>query len=344
MVEVPGGIDRQPSSSRVANDRRSTSNESREPVLAVENLTKTYGSNASAVRALDGIDFEVERGAAVGLLGPNGAGKTTAIKTLLGLVVPDEGTAVIDGVDVGSNPRVAYRSVSAMLEGARNVYWRLTVRENLRFFARLGGRPADEARIDELIGEVGLADRADVTVNELSRGMKQRTSLACTLVRETPVAFLDEPTLGLDVESSRELRTTLRRMVEAESRTILLSSHDMDVVEEVCDRVVVLNEGSIVADDTVENLVDVFRTQTYRVTVDGTLSGAYRRTLEERFGAENWAQTGTRQRFDATRAEGERFYEMMDVVRASSCPLVSVDALEPNLEDVFVRLTSEDER
>ncbi|WP_255169993.1 ABC transporter ATP-binding protein [Natrononativus amylolyticus] len=308
--------------------------------LSAENLTKTYGRGAEGVRAVDGIDLEIGRGTAVGLLGPNGAGKTTTIKMLLGTVLPDEGSATVDGVDVIADPRAAYRSVGAMLEGARNVYWRLTVRENLRFFTRLAGRPLDAARIDELLESVGLVEKADVTVNELSRGMKQKASLACTLARETPIAFLDEPTLGLDVESSLELRRQLRRLVEEESRTVLLSSHDMDVIEDVCDRVVIMNDGRIVADDTVENLIEVFRTQAYRITLNGSLTADLRRQLAETYGAENWRLEGDRHRFDATRVQGEEFYAMMDVLRDSSAGLLAVESLEPDLEDVFLSVTA----
>ncbi|MCU4741791.1 ABC transporter ATP-binding protein [Natronoglomus mannanivorans] len=314
-----------------------------ETVVSVRGLTKTYGSGDDHVLAVDGVDFEIDRGTVVGLLGPNGAGKTTAIKAMLGLVVPDEGSVTIEGIETTDAPRAVYRRVAAMLEGARNVYWRLTVRENLRFFARLGGHDPAETdvreRHDRLLEDLDLVEKADVPVNKLSRGMKQKTSLACTLARETSVVFLDEPTLGLDVESSLDLRAELRRLAERESITIVLSSHDMDVVEDVCDRVIVMNDGQVVADDSLEELVDVFRTQTYRVTVDGTLAPERRERLEGEFGADGWTTVGDHQRFDATLRRGEDFYAMMDVVRESPCPLVTVTALEPDLEDVFLALT-----
>ncbi len=312
-----------------------------DPILAVEGLTKTYGSGEEAIRAVDDLSLSIERGTVVGLLGPNGAGKTTTIKTLLGLVLPDEGRVRIDGTDPLASPRDAYQSVGAMLEGARNVYWRLTVRENLRYFARLAGRPADPDRIEELIDDVGLSEKAETTVNELSRGMKQKASLACTLARETPIAFLDEPTLGLDVESSRELRRELRRMA-GEERTIVVSSHDMDVIEDVCDRVIVMNEGRIVADDTVENLIDAFRTQAYRVTVEGDLAEETRRTLEERFGAGSWSRSGDRLSFEATRVTGEAFFDLVDTLRAADCRFVSIDSLEADLEEAFLHVVSDD--
>src|SRR6056297_2083334 len=248
-----------------------THHDSGAPALHVEGLAKTFGEGETAVRAVDGLSLSVEHGEVVGVLGPNGAGKTTTIKSMLGLVLPDAGTVEVCGVDVHEDPSAAYRHVDAMLEGARNVYWRLTVEENLRYFAGLGGDAPDDLadRHDRLLDALGLADEADTVVNDLSRGMKQKVSLASTLAREVDVVFLDEPTLGLDVESSIELRRELRSLADESGMTVVLSSHDMDVIEDICDRAVIMNDGHVVADDTVENLLELFRTQTYEVTVDG---------------------------------------------------------------------------
>ncbi|MFC4549450.1 ABC transporter ATP-binding protein [Halorussus sp. GCM10023401] len=310
--------------------------------LRVRDLRKTYGSGDDAVTAVDGISLDVERGSVVGLLGPNGAGKTTTIKSMLGLVVPTEGSVRIAGVDVHESPKAAYRRVGAMLEGARNVYWRLTVRENLAFFAALAGdRPSDKReRHGALLEQFGLAEKADVTVKELSRGMKQKVSLACTLARDADVAFLDEPTLGLDVESSLELRTELRDLAEESGTTIVLSSHDMDVIEDLCDRVVIMNEGRIVADDTVENLLDLFRTQTYEVRVEGEIPPDARRRLEGAFDAAEFERRSDVERFVVSVTGGE-FYDLTDALRDAGLALASVDAVEPDLEDVFLELTDD---
>ncbi|WP_121822720.1 ABC transporter ATP-binding protein [Halostella salina] len=321
----------------------SYADESTDAALSVRDLTKVYGDGDAAVRAVDGISFDVEPGTAVGILGPNGAGKTTAIKSMLGLIEPTDGTVQLSGHDVGSNRRAAYRTAGAMLEGARNVYWRLTVRENLRFFAALGGRePAALAeRHDALLEQFGLADKADEPVRDLSRGMKQKTSLAATLARGGDVVFLDEPTLGLDVESSVELRRELRRLVDREGTTVVLSSHDMDVVQAVCDRVIIMNEGGIVADDTVENLLDLFRTRAYEVTVAEPLSEALRTELRDRYGGEAFERVGERERFSA-QVTGDEFYALVDTLRDAGHTVASWDAVEPDLEDVFLRVTGDD--
>ncbi|MHB9286679.1 ABC transporter ATP-binding protein [Halobacteriales archaeon Cl-PHB] len=319
-----------------ASERRPTG----PPAVAVEGLTKTYGDGEGAVTAVDGVSFEVEPGTAVGLLGPNGAGKTTTIKSLLGLLVPTSGTARVAGVDVAANPADAYRHVGAMLEGARNVYWRLTVRENLQFFAALAGqRPeAVRDRHDELLEQFDIAEKADTAVRELSRGMKQKVSLACTLARGADVAFLDEPTLGLDVESSLELRRELSRLVDEEGLSVVVSSHDMDVIEDVCDRVIIMSDGQIVADDSVDNLLDLLHTQAYEVLVQDGIPGAVRQRLESAFDADEFDDLGDRERFEVS-VTGDEFYDLVDVLREGGCTIAEVDPVEPDLEEVFLHVT-----
>jgi len=312
-----------------------------ETVLQVSDLRKTYGSGDDAITAVDDVSFDVDRGSVVGVLGPNGAGKTTTIKSILGLVIPTAGTVEIAGVDAHAEPRAVYRHVGAMLEGARNIYWKLTVRENLAYFAALGGQPRDVARerSDRLIDQFGLRDKADETVNDLSRGQKQKVSLACTLSRGTDVVFLDEPTLGLDVEASMELRRELRRLAEEDDVTIVLSSHDMDVVEEICDRVVILSEGRVIADDPVTDLVGLFQTQAYRVTITGELPDDDRNRLDARFNADSWEHHGAQTTFDITLTDGDVLYDVIDVLRAAGVELDDVDRIDPDLEDVFLEVT-----
>jgi len=183
--------------------------------LAIEGVSKRFGDGDDSVLAVDNVSLTVERGSIVGLLGPNGAGKTTLIKCALGIVLPDAGSVRVFGTDIGDDHRAAYANVDAMLEGARNDYWRLTVRENLRYFTTIAGVDPDSvrARHDRLLdrparpgGEGGHTRRGALA------GMKQKVSLASVLAGGAELVFLDEPTLGLDVESSRTLRRELRRL------------------------------------------------------------------------------------------------------------------------------------
>lgn len=311
------------------------------PAIEVEGLTKVYGNGQNSVRAVDGINLEVTPGNVVGLLGPNGAGKTTVIKMLLGLIEPTAGSVRVAGVDVAENRRSVYQSVGAMLEGARNVYWRLTVRENLRFFAALGGQDPNSLadRHAELLEQLNLAEKADEPVNELSRGMKQKVSLACTLARETSVAFLDEPTLGLDVESSLELRRELRRLARERDMTVVLSSHDLDVIEEVCDRVIILNNGQVIADDRVESLLDVFRSQAYEVTVEH-LPSTVRDHLERQFRLGHVETVGDNVSIGVNLDGSSAFYDFVDALRAENLTVTQITSVEPDLEDVFIEMTN----
>ncbi|MGA9402371.1 ABC transporter ATP-binding protein [Haladaptatus sp.] len=313
-----------------------------ESILHVENLRKRYGDGADAVTAVDGVSFDVERGSVVGLLGPNGAGKTTTIKSILGLIIPTGGRVVVGGIDVHADTKRAYRHVGAMLEGARNVYWRLTVRENLEFFAALAGqRPAEtRERHDALLDQFDLSDKADTAVRELSRGMKQKVSLACTLARDVDVVFLDEPTLGLDVESSLELRAELRNLADETGTTVLLSSHDMDVIEDICDRVIIMSDGHVVADDSLDNLLDLFHTQAYAVQVAGEIPAVTRRHLEDAFDATEFERQADRERF-AVSVTGDEFYEFADCLRENGLTVASMASVEPDLEDVFLSITDD---
>jgi len=311
--------------------------------LHVENLSKTYGEGEDSVTAVEDISFDVESGEVVGLLGPNGAGKTTMIKSMLGLVIPDTGTVEVAGVNVRENPGKAYSHVGAMLEGARNIYWRLTVQENLSFFAGIGGDHPKELRErhERLLEQLDLADRADTAVNELSRGMKQKVSLASTLSRDVEAVFLDEPTLGLDIETSLELRSELRRLADNEDVTILISSHDMDVIEEICDRVLILSDGSIIANDEVEALLDLFQTQQYRITVSEPIEEPLERTLVESYDADIWAE-GDRWNVEFLVEESDTVYEVMELFSKENKSLLDIKSVERDLEEVFLRLTDDD--
>ena len=262
---------------------------------------------------------------------------------MLGLVTPTSGTIQIAGSDVLTEPQEAYQEVGAMLGGARNIYWRLTVRENLDFFASLNGiNPKNvRSRHETLIERYGLEEKADVPVRDLSRGMKQKVSLICTLARQTSVVFLDEPTLGLDVETALDLREEIRYLAKEESMTILLSSHNMDMVEAVCDRVIILHEGEIIADDQIENLVDIFQTQMYQVTVESPISEAVKNRLEKRYRAQDWSEIGGNVQFEVMPSSGDDFYNFVNELQQEEIVLVSISSLEPDLENAFLEITNE---
>ncbi|MEZ3115484.1 ABC transporter ATP-binding protein [Halobaculum sp. MBLA0147] len=309
--------------------------------IRVDRLHKTFGGE-DGTTAVDGVSFEVPSGSVVGILGPNGAGKTTTIKSILGLVQPDAGEIEVSNIDVREQPRAAYARMGAILEGARNIYWRLTVRENLEFFAGLGGDHPERLRErhDRLLERFELADWADTPVRELSRGMKQKVSLATTLARDVDVVFMDEPTLGLDVEASVELRSELRRLSADEEVTVVLTSHDMDVIEQVCDSVILLTDGSVLTHEEVDRLIDTFRTKEYRVTLAAPVSDDVRRRVERVTDAD-WERSGDRVSVAFRAPRGETVYDVVELLSDAGIELRDIESMEPNLEDVFLHLTEE---
>ncbi len=312
-----------------------------ETVLRVEELTKIYRSRRQGeVKAVDRVSFSVHRNEVVGLLGPNGAGKTTTIKCICGLIRPTSGRVWVDGVDALRHPRRALEKIAAVLEGNRNVYWRLTVRDNLEFFAGLQGLPLRNVKgyIDELIETFNLQEKVNTQARALSRGMQQKLAVACALVKQTEILLLDEPTLGLDVETSYELRRILRDLAQRGERTILLSSHDMSVVQDICDRVIIINHGRIVVDDRIENLKRLFQASAYRFEIEGHLSPKQQRRLQERFELLKITNTEERTVIEAEMLDPSRVYEVIDVLRQNGARLESVGRQYPDLEEIFLRI------
>lgn len=312
-----------------------------ESVLRVKDLTKLFRRRrAGPVTAVDHVSFSVDKNEVVGLLGPNGAGKTTTIKCIAGLIKPTSGEIWLDGIEAQRQPKKAMERVAALLEGNRNIYWRLTPRENLEFFAGIQGHTVRKVKgyIDDLIELFDLKDKEKTSARMLSRGMQQKLALACALIRQTEVLLLDEPTLGLDVETSYELRKVLKQMSARGERTILLSSHDMHVVQDICERVIVINNGRVVVDDRVANLVKLFRVSAYRFELEGHLIEELELRLKERFPLLALSSTDHRTYVDADLKDGTELYEVLDILKAGSMQVKSIGHKEPNLEEIFLAI------
>lgn len=322
--------------------------QSASPLLQVRDLRKTYKTRRRGlVVAVDGVSFEVERGEVVGLLGPNGAGKTTTIKCICTLIRPEEGSSIlIDGLDAVSKPRRAVAKVAAVLEGNRNIYWRMTTEENLEFFAALNGIPAKRIRqrARELIEVFRLTEAARADTRTLSRGMQQKVAVACAFAKDTPLLLLDEPTLGLDVETSAELRQRLKEMAAQEKKAILLSSHDMDVVQETCERVIIVNEGRIVTDDRVANLLELFKVRAYRFTLAGSLSESQKQQLVANFPMVRFDGDAHLSTIDVELLDTGRFYDLVDLLRKLEFEIESIDRKDPDLEEIFLKIVKGEAR
>lgn len=219
-------------------------------MIEVKDLHKAFGD----VKAADGVSFTARDGEITGLLGPNGAGKTTTLRMLYTLMKPDRGQVLVDGTDAAADP-LAVRRALGVLPDARGLYKRLTARENIDYFGRLHGLPADvlAARRDELIRTLEMQDIAERRTEGFSQGQRVKTAIARALVHDPRNVILDEPTNGLDVMATRALRQFMRQLKD-EGRCVLFSSHIMQEVAALCDRIVVIAHGRVVADESPQAL------------------------------------------------------------------------------------------
>ena len=220
--------------------------------------TGTIRRRSKEIVALDEVSLQIEEGELFGLLGPNGAGKTTAVKILTTLLIPTKGRVTVLGHDVVKDAAALRFMVGFVLGGERGLYYRLSGRDNLRYFAELYSIEPKKirSRIEEMLELVGLRDRADERVAGYSRGMKQRLHIARTLLHEPKVLFLDEPTMGLDPVGARDLHEIIKRL-QSEGKTILLTTHYMFEADALCQRIAILNEGRIVAQGTPQELKEL---------------------------------------------------------------------------------------
>ena len=236
------------------------------PLAELRSVAKTYEGGRVALK---GLDLEVRPGEVLGLLGPNGAGKTTAVKILCGLVAPTSGEVRVGGVDVQRDPLAARRLLTFVPDGAP-MYANLSPRSHLQLVGRLHG--LDEARIESetrrLLESLELAERIDDPVGVFSRGMRQKTALACAILPRTPLWVLDEPLEGLDAPTTAVVKEVLRAWAR-EGGSVLYTSHQLDVVERVCDRMAIVAQGELVALGTLDEL----RARSGR---DGTLEEVFR--------------------------------------------------------------------
>ena len=216
-------------------------------MIQVNGLTKDYGAR----RAIDNLTFDAEQGEIVGFLGPNGAGKTTTMRILTGYMPPTDGTATVAGYDVVEDSLEVRKRVGYLPETVP-LYDDMTALEYLKFMAKLRRVADPEERAFETLEGVNLADRADSYIGTFSKGMRQRVGLAQALIHQPEVLILDEPTIGLDPAQVVEIRNAIREI--GKDRTVLLSTHILSEAQQICDRVLIINKGKIVTEDTPENL------------------------------------------------------------------------------------------
>jgi len=294
-------------------------------------------------RAVDGIDLVVEPGEIFGLLGPNGAGKTTTMKMLATLLIPTSGTIRVLGIDPLMRPREVRARLGAMLSGERSLYMKLTGRENLEYFAALYHVPPGEtkARIEKVLAAAKLADRADDYVERYSTGMRQRLPLARALLPDPPLVVLDEPTVGLDPQASRDLRDRVREL-KAQGRTVLLTTHYMEEADQLCDRVAIIDHGRIVALDTPAALKRTIRAEEVvhlEISLDGDESAVIDRLGRSATVARSERSNGTLTVTAHCASARDFVPAAFDAARSTGTTIRHVEVVPVTLEDVFLALT-----
>lgn len=260
-------------------------------IIRTDHLTKAYGEK----KAVQDLTMEIHRGEIFGLLGPNGAGKTTTTLMLLGLTEPTGGSAYIEGKDCTRNAIEVKRMVGYLTDNV-GFYSDMTGRENLRFTGRMNGilPKVIEDRIEVLLDKVGMTEAADQKAGTYSKGMKQRLGIADVLMKDPKVVIMDEPTLGIDPEGMRELMVLIRSLAEEDQRTILISSHQLYQIQQICDRVGLFVEGSLIACGRIEDLAGQMRREGHYVLETAAIPDdpGFQTLLEQMDNVEEVTRTG----------------------------------------------------
>jgi len=301
------------------------------PAIAVQNVTKNFGQ----LVAVDGVSFDVNRGEIFGFLGPNGAGKTTTIRMLTGILTPNSGKILIHGIDIAKVP-IQAKMLMGVIPEAGNVYGDLTAKQNLVLTGKYYGltKSAASKRADELLSELGLQERGGDFVRRFSKGMKQRVSIACAIIHEPKILFLDEPTEGLDVQSRRLIVDTIHRM-NKQGCTVFLTTHNIDEANRLCQRVGIINKGKIAAVDRPEKLKGTFdKTQAVEVSFDRIVD---REMLADE-SIRDVEAFGDKLRVHTDNSDRTVKY-LATLAKEQDLKIVSLVTCGPSLEEAFVKLT-----
>ena len=308
-----------------------------ESIIEVKNLTKAFNK----LKAVDDISFDVKKGEIFGLLGPNGAGKSTTMRMLSTLSRPTSGTAIIGGYDIVKND-TKVRELIGIVSEKMIMYSRLTAKENLQFFGSLFNIPKDvlSKRIDDLLELVQLTKFANVQVGTFSTGMRQRINVVRALLNMPQVMFLDEPTLGLDPQSSVEIREFIKKLNRENGTTVIITTHMMVDADLMCDRIAIIDHGKIVALDTSANLKKTISgadTTIVKLEIANLSS-----QMIEKIRALKCSDSVTQENSTTLKVlvhGNDAFNSIIDTVRDNNGKITSMENLQPTLEDVFLHIT-----
>ena len=312
-------------------------------MIEVKNVTKKYGN----FTAVDNISFDVKDGEIVGLLGPNGAGKSTTMNMITGFIEATEGEIIVNGYDISKKPKKAKKQIGYMPEGVPS-YHELTAKEFVKYMADLKAvdRKIKKQEVEKVLKETGLEDVQNKLIKNLSRGYKQRVSMAGALVGNPDVLILDEPTVGLDPKQILEIRNLIKEL--GKNHTVILSSHILSEVSQVCEKVVIINKGKILAVDTPENLEEKTRKQNVLfITVEDKenrieeIKQELKDIKELTLVKDN--EDGTKQYRIVTDENIDLRKDLFDVLPKKEITIFELKKDEASLEDAFMKLITSDE-
>ena len=306
-------------------------------MIRVEHLTKYYGKRL----AVDDISFNIEKGEIVGFLGPNAAGKTTTMRILTGFLAPTRGDVWIADYNVATHSLEARQHIGYFPETVP-LYTDMTVRSYLEFSAKLRGMDKNRivSRIDDVVEICHLEEYVDVIIGKLSKGFRQRVGVAQTIFHEPEVLILDEPTVGIDPIQVATTRQLIKEL--GKEHTVLLSTHILPEVSMTCERVIIIHEGKIVAEDSIKNLSSmVSGTQRIRLEVEGPSKKIAER-LRQIKGIIRVSYEDTRYTVECSAGEDPRS-QIMEAIVQGGWALLSLETVEMSLEDIFLKLTTEEE-
>jgi len=298
--------------------------------IEVKNLLKIYGEQ----KAVNNISFHVDKGEIVGFLGPNGAGKSTTMKILTGYLNKDGGEALVSGINVSADPLAIKKKIGYLPE-ANPLYYDMYVREYLDFISQLHKIKAKKPRIEDIIALTGLTVESKKRIGQLSKGYKQRVGLAAALIHDPEVLILDEPTTGLDPNQIVEIREVIKQ--QGKNKTVLFSTHILQEVEAICDRVIIINKGEIVADDTLSNLQK--GTKEKHVVVVKFKEAIDKSLFEKLNGVSSVEEIQTSNfKLQTNNSESVR-KQLLELAVQNNLNIISLQSENESLEDIFRSLT-----
>ncbi len=301
--------------------------------IVVKNVSKNYGNQ----KALDRVSFEIHPGEIVGFLGPNGAGKSTMMKIITGFIPATEGETSVCNLNIEKDPLAIKRKIGYLAE-QNPLYYEMYVREYLFFIAGIFKLDNPKERINEIIETVGLSIEQNKKIGELSKGYKQRVGLAQALIHDPEVLILDEPTTGLDPNQLEEIRGLIKKI--GAKKTVMLSTHIMQEVEAICDRVIIINKGKIVADDKSSNLSALFSNQTIiKVEFDGPI---YQAELNSINGISSIENQGGNTWIIKTDSSKDIRSDLFQFAVSHNLSVLTLQKESVKLEDIFKQLTTQE--